>query len=56
MVVALNVKIWAIFSTDGGKRMAVELGITFLGAIPFDPLFVSRLVFELQVQSGNRLG
>ncbi len=32
----------AIFSTGGGKRMAEELGISFLGAIPIDPQFVSR--------------
>jgi len=32
----------AIFSTGGGKRMAEELGIAFLGAIPIDPQFVSR--------------
>lgn len=31
----------AIFSTCGGKRMAEELGIAFLGAIPIDPQFVS---------------
>lgn len=32
----------AIFSTGGGERMAEELGIAFLGAIPIDPQFVSR--------------
>jgi len=32
----------AIFSIGGGKRMAQELGIAFLGAIPIDPQFVSR--------------
>jgi ATP-binding protein involved in chromosome partitioning len=30
----------AIFSSGGGKRMAEELGIPFLGAIPIDPKFV----------------
>ncbi len=32
----------AIFSTGGGKRMAKEIGIPFLGSIPIDPLFVTR--------------
>lgn len=32
----------AIFSTGGGKRMAEELGITFLGSIPIDPYFVTQ--------------
>jgi Mrp family chromosome partitioning ATPase len=31
-----------IFSTGGGERMAEELTIPFLGAIPIDPQFVSR--------------
>ncbi len=31
----------AIFSIGGGKRMADELGIPFLGSIPIDPQFVS---------------
>lgn len=31
-----------IFSSGGGKRMAEELGIPFLGAIPIDPQFVLR--------------
>ncbi len=31
-----------IFGSGGGKRMAEELGIVFLGAIPIDPLFVSN--------------
>jgi Mrp family chromosome partitioning ATPase len=30
----------AIFSTGGGRRMAEELGIPFLGSIPIDPQFV----------------
>jgi ATP-binding protein involved in chromosome partitioning len=30
-----------IFSTGGGKRMAEELGIPFLGSIPIDPKFVT---------------
>jgi Mrp family chromosome partitioning ATPase len=32
----------AIFSTGGGRRMAEEFDIDFLGAIPIDPQFVSR--------------
>lgn len=32
----------AIFSTGGGKWMAEELDIAFLGAIPIDPQFVLR--------------
>ena len=32
----------AIFSSGGGKRMAQELGISFLGSIPIDPQFVVR--------------
>jgi len=31
-----------IFSTGGGKRMADEFGIRFLGSIPIDPQFVTR--------------
>jgi len=31
-----------IFSAGGGKRMAEELGLPFLGAIPIDPQFVTR--------------
>ncbi|HEX2957319.1 MAG TPA: Mrp/NBP35 family ATP-binding protein [Chitinispirillaceae bacterium] len=31
-----------IFSSGGGKKMADELGIPFLGAIPIDPQFVLR--------------
>ncbi len=30
----------AIFSSGGGKKMADELGIPFLGALPIDPAFV----------------
>lgn len=32
----------AIFSTGGGKKMADELGLLFLGAIPIDPQFVTK--------------
>jgi len=32
----------AIFSTGGGRKMAEELGIQFLGAIPIDPQFVTK--------------
>ena len=32
----------AIFGSGGGKRMAEELGIPFLGSIPIDPQFVLR--------------
>jgi ATP-binding protein involved in chromosome partitioning len=32
----------AIFGAGGGKRMAEDLGIAFLGAIPIDPHFVTR--------------
>jgi len=32
----------AIFSKGGGKRMAEELGITFLGSVPIDPHFVAE--------------
>jgi hypothetical protein len=32
----------AIFSMIGGRRMAEELGITFLGFIPIDPHFVAE--------------
>lgn len=31
----------AIFSSGGGKEMADELGISFLGSIPIDPQFVT---------------
>lgn len=31
----------AIFSSGGGKKMADELGISFLGSIPIDPQFVT---------------
>ena len=31
----------AIFSSGGGRRMAEDLGIPFLGAIPIDPQFVT---------------
>ncbi|MBN1309520.1 MAG: P-loop NTPase, partial [Chitinispirillaceae bacterium] len=32
----------AIFSTGGGRKMAENLGIPFLGAIPIDPQFVVK--------------
>ncbi|MBN1575216.1 MAG: Mrp/NBP35 family ATP-binding protein [Chitinispirillaceae bacterium] len=32
----------AIFSTGGGRKMAEDLGIPFLGAIPIDPQFVVK--------------
>lgn len=32
----------AIFSSGGGKRMADDTGVAFLGTIPIDPLFVLR--------------
>jgi Mrp family chromosome partitioning ATPase len=31
-----------IFGTGGGKRMADDFGVPFLGSIPIDPLFVSQ--------------
>jgi ATP-binding protein involved in chromosome partitioning len=35
-------KVTDIFGSGGGKRMAVECGLPFLGSIPIDPKFVSR--------------
>jgi len=32
----------AIFGTGGGKRMAEDLEVPFLGTIPIDPEFVSN--------------
>ena len=41
-----------VFSTDGGRRTAEELGVPFLGALPLDPQIAiagdERLTFEPQ--------
>jgi ATP-binding protein involved in chromosome partitioning len=46
----------AIFSSGGGKRMALELGIPFMGTIPIDPRFVNQSDAGLAFVDGKNQG